>query len=440
MKYDAIIIGAGPGGCETALWIHRLGGRAVLVEKGEVGGVCTNRGCIPTKAMASGCEALDSVKRAGEFGIETGQPKVDPEALFKRRDRVCLTLRKGVEKLLSDAGVEVFRGEGRITSANTVEAAGKPLEGKALVIATGSTPVGLPGMEIDHEYVLSGDDAATSKTLPKAVVIVGGGFIGCEYASIYARLGCKVTLIEALNRILPSEDEEISAALQASLSKQADILVGIRVDSIDKKAKDVTAGGRRIPADLVLMAVGRRPLMPAGLEGTGVAVDRSGIKVDKAMRTNVEGVFAVGDAAAGLKLAHVAYAGAEAAARNIMGEHFEADFSAIPWCVFTSPEVARVGLAQNEAKTPVRTGRSEYIENGKARCQGEREGFCKVVADEATGALIGVHFIGAHASDLIGEASLAVRMKMTCREIAKTIHPHPTLSELLPEACRKAGF
>ena len=440
MRYDAVIIGGGPGGYEAALWISRLGGKAALVERGEMGGVCTNRGCIPTKALAAGCDALERIRRAGEFGIESGQPKVDVGVLFKRRDRVCLTLRKGVEKLLSDASVEVVRGEGKVASANTVVAGGRTLEGRALIVATGSAPVGLPGMEIDHEYIISGDDAATLSKLPESVAIVGGGFIGCEYASIYARLGCKVTIIEMQDRLLPTEDGEISKALQSALSRQMDILTGVRVESVDRKAKTLKAAGREIPADLVLMAVGRRPILPEGLDTLGVIADKAGIRVDEKMETNVKGVFAVGDAAAGLKLAHVAYAGAKAAAKNIMGKPSKADFPAVPWCVFTAPEIARVGIAEGDAKSTVRIGRSEYVANGKARCQGEREGFCKVVAEEGTGIILGVHLVGAHASDLIGEASLAVAMGMTCQDVERTIHPHPTLSEIFQDACRRAAL
>lgn len=439
MKYDAVILGGGPGGCETALWISRLGGKAVVVEKGEVGGVCTNCGCIPTKALAAACDVLESGRRGGEFGIVQSEPRIDWGAIFKRRDRISMTMRKGVEKRLSDAKVELVRGEAKISSATSVALGDRILEGRALVIASGSAPVGLPGMELDHNFIISGDDAARSVKLPRKVVIIGGGSIGCEYASIYSRLGSDVTIVEALSRLLPTEDPEISQTLEKGLSKNVKVLTGTPVKSVDKAAKTVTAGGESISADTVLLAIGRRPVLPDGFEKLNVAVDKFGIMVDTTMRTTIEGVYAAGDVVSGLKLAHVAYSGARAAASNIMGEKFEANFSAVPWCIFTSPEIARVGKTEDEAKIPVRVGRADYLSNGKARCMGEREGFCKVVVDDASDVIIGVHMIGAHASDLIGEAALAVGRSMTASEVANNIHPHPTLSELLQEACRQSA-
>jgi dihydrolipoamide dehydrogenase len=439
MKYDAIIIGAGPGGYECALHIARLGGKVVVIEKGELGGVCTNRGCIPTKALIASAEAFESVKRAAEYGFETATVKANPELLFKRRDRVALTLRKGVEKLLADAKVEVVKGEARVKSADTVEAAGRVFQGRNIVIATGSLPAGLPNIPLDGEFVLSGDDAAASSKLPGRVVIIGGGFIGCEYASLYSRLGCAVTLIEALPRLLSTEDEEISSALEKALSKDVKIMTDTRVDSVDKTKRLVIAGKMEIPADMVLLAVGRKAVLPEGIASLGVQLDRGWVKVDSKMRTTAPNVYAIGDVACGLKLAHVAYEGAKVASHNIMGKEMDADFEAVPWCVFSAPEIARVGLTEKEAKQPVRIGRSEYIANGKARCMGERQGFCKVVAKEATGEILGVHIIGAHASDLIGEAALAVRNMLTLSDVIGTIHPHPTLPEIFKQACENAN-
>jgi dihydrolipoamide dehydrogenase len=439
MKYDAVIVGGGPGGYEAALWVSRLGGKAVLAERGELGGVCTNRGCIPTKALAASLAAYESILRAGEFGVDVPSSKLNMEGVFRRRDRVSVTLRKGVEKQLADAGVEAVKGEGRIVSSSKVQVGDKTLEGRAIVVATGSEPSGLPGIGIDHDFVISGDDAAAISTLPANLVIVGGGFIGCEYASIFSGLGSRVTLIEALPDILPLEDSDVSAALEKSLSGKVRILKGVRVESADGRTKSVKAAGESIPADKVLLAVGRRPVLPAGLAEAGVRCDRQGVAVDSTMRTSVKGIYAVGDAVNGLKLAHVAYAGAQVAARNIMGERCEADFSDVPWCVFTSPEIARVGITEREAKGRIMVGRSDYLSNGKARCLGERGGFCKVIAEEGSGVILGVHIVGAHASDLIGEAAVAVGKRLTLADVTGTIHPHPTLTEIFKEACQKAS-
>jgi len=439
MKYDAVIVGAGPGGVEAALRVSRLGGRAALVELGELGGVCTNRGCIPTKALAASADLHSSLTRAMEFGVDVPAYTVNREALFKRRDRVAQTMRLGVAKLLSEAKVDVVRGTGRMVSNTEVDVGGDVLEGRTIVIATGSEPAGLPGIGLDHEFVVSGDDAASMASLPGKVVIVGGGFIGCEYASIYSRLGAKVTLIEALPRILSQEDPDVSELLRKSLSKSADILTNVKVESADREAKTVKAGGVEYAADMVLLAVGRKPVLPEGLDDISVEYGKAGIVVDSMMRTSVDNVYAVGDVASPLKLAHVASAGGETAARNIMGDKRELDLTAVPWCVYTAPEVARVGITEAEAKSGVRVGRAEYTANGKARCMGEREGFCKVVVDDASDAIVGVHIIGAHASDLIGEAAAAVKAKAKAGSLADTIHPHPALCELIREACRSAS-
>jgi len=438
MKYDAVIIGGGPGGYETALRIAKLDGKAALVERRHFGGVCTNVGCIPTKTLIASCEVLDDIRRSSEFGIDVPQHALNHQALFKRRDRVVLTMRKGVEKLLQDAKVDVYRGEAKLTSKNTVEVNGIRIEANNIVVASGSQPAPLPGVPIDHEYVLSGDDAASSTNIPANIVIIGGGIIGCEYASIYSRLGSKVTLVEALPRILPTEDEDVSYALHKSLSNDMRIITGTKVGSVDKTTKTVKVASENIPADVVILAVGRKPNLPQGLSELGVATDRNGIKVDARMRTNIENIYAVGDVTDGIKLAHVAYAGAEVAAQNIICEDTEADFSCIPWCIFTHPEVARVGVSEREANVKIRVGRAEYVGNGKARAMGERDGFCKVIVDDENDTILGAHIVGSHASSLIGEAALAVKYKMHAHQVTETIHPHPTLTELFKQACENA--
>jgi dihydrolipoamide dehydrogenase len=441
MNYDAVIIGSGPGGYETALRVAALKGRAMVIEKGALGGVCTNRGCIPTKSLAATCDILEDIRRGNEFGIEVAGPMLRSSDLFMRRDRVSMTLRKGVEKLLTDAGVDVAYASASLVSPTEVDVGGRKIQGRNIVIATGSEPLGLPNIPLDNDYVVSGDYAASMSVLPSSVVIIGGGFIGCEYASIYSRLGCKVTLVEALPSILAQEDQDISSTLQKMLSKSVDVMTNTKVESVDRASKTVRVHGKDVPADMVLMAVGRRPVIPEGLERVGVQADRAGIRVDRFMRTNKDGIYAVGDVTPAPRLAHVAYAQAETAASNIMGHNVQVDLTKVPWCVFTSPQIARIGLTEQEARSSgiaVLVGRADYLANGKARCMGERNGFCKLIAERKTGLILGVHIIGAHASDLIGEASLALKMGLTISDVAGAIHPHPTLTELFKEACKVA--
>jgi dihydrolipoamide dehydrogenase len=437
MIYDAAVIGAGPGGYECALGVRRLGGSVVLIEKGDIGGVCTNAGCIPTKALAASCEVYGLIKKSGEFGIDTGEIALDMKKIISRRDRISATMRRGVEKLLNDAGVEVVTGEARFKSEKEVEVDGKTFEAKNIVVASGSLPSGVGSIVLDGEYVISGDDAAKAGYIPNEVVIIGGGFIGCEWASIYSKLGSKVTLVEAMDYILPGEDKDISEEIRRILSRDIDILTSTKVESIDSKGRKVRCGDADIPADMVLLAVGRKPNIPEGLLNIGVEASDDGIIVSDSMMTTVEGIYAIGDVARGYKLAHTAYAGAEVAAKNIMGITSKADFSAVPWCIFTHPEIGRVGITENEAKDPL-VGRAEYLSNGKARCMGERGGFCKVIAERETRRILGVHIIGAHASDLSGAAALAIRNKLSLTDVSETIHPHPTLAEILKAACDDA--
>ena len=438
MKYDAAIIGAGPGGYECALKIARMGKKAILFEKDAAGGVCTNRGCIPTKSLAASADVSDIIRASSEFGIQSRHLGPDVKALYRRRDRIVATLRKGVERLLSDAGVKVVMQEAKIGSACQVLAGQKAYDAKNIIIATGSAPTGVGPLELDHDFVISGDDAATLDYLPKKVAVIGAGFIGCEYAAIYSSLGCEVALIEAQDRLLPGEDHDISALLERQLSRRLVIRKGARVESIDPKNHCVSTSDEAFDCDRVLLAVGRRPVYPPGMLDIGVDVEEGGIIVDSGMRTNIDNVYAIGDVTTNLKLAHAAYAAADVASKNAFGHDESVDYSAIPWCVFTQPEVGRMGITEALAPKGSLTGVANYLSNGKARCMGERYGFAKVILEKDSHKLIGAHIMGARASDLIGEAALALKNGLTAEEVSSTIHPHPTLCELIKSACEDA--
>jgi dihydrolipoamide dehydrogenase len=430
MRYDALIIGGGPGGFEASIRISQAGGNALLVEKENLGGVCTNRGCIPTKAMVAGCNALDTVGSSMELGIDAKVSGLDLGVFFKRRDRIVSTLRRGVEKIVSDSGVKVVNGEAEIVSKDRIRVGKEEFEGGNIIIASGSVPTSVPGVDFDGEYVISGDEASCIRDVPDRVLIIGGGFIGCEYAGIFSRLGANVTLIEALDRLLPGEDEDISRMVEKGLAKRVDVLTGMRVEGVDKDSRTVKANGESHKADLVIVAAGRRIALPNGVKEIGVKVSGGLVAVDEHMMTSIPGVYAIGDVCTKYKLAHVASAHARVCAANIMGKEVAMDESAIPWCVFTMPEAARIGLRESDVENPV-VGRGEYIANGMARCLGQREGFCKVIAKD--GLIAGVHIYGAHASELVGEALMIIGLKPA--DVIKRIHPHPTLTEVLYAAC-----
>ncbi len=435
MTYDAAVIGAGPGGYECALKIAAKGGKVIVFERDLVGGVCTNRGCIPTKTLAESANLVDKIASASSFGVEVELSGIDNIKLLKRRDRVSMILRKGVEKLLSDAGVELVYSEAEIVSAKKVMAKGKSYGVKNIVVATGSVACGVGSLELDHEFVISGDDAATSHKLPTKVVIIGAGFIGCEYAAIYGSLGCDVTLIEAEDRLLPQEDKMISELLEQVLSKRVAIRTSARVEAIDADEKIVSCANESFSCDLVLLAVGRKPVYPKGLGSVGVKFEAQGIPVDVQMKTNVNGIYAIGDVTTHQQLAHAAYEAAKVAADNILGGTSSIDYSTLPRCVFTQPEVGRVGVTEEDAPEGALIGVASYLANGKARCMGEKFGFAKVIVDKESHTLLAAHIMGARASDLIGEATLAVKNRITAEQIIATIHPHPTLCELLKSAC-----
>jgi dihydrolipoamide dehydrogenase len=468
---EIIIIGAGPGGCAAAFAAARAGAKVTLVDRGDMGGTCLNRGCIPTKTLKASADALETASRLREFGIETCPPPggdaapltfgVNMAAVAARKEKVRQTLAGGLEKTCAALGVRRIRGQARLLPGRKLEALTadgvETLGGDAVILATGSTPLDLPSLPADHVRVLSSDDALNLAAVPRRVLVVGGGVIGCEFAFILRAFGAQVTLVEGLDRLLPlpSVDADISRLLQREAKKR-----GLQT-LLAQTLKDVSVSGGAVTCrlgpspfvegaagpesslevDAVLTAVGRAPTSrDLHLDEVGVKTDGRGwIIADDGMRTTAEGIYAIGDALGPdrIMLAHAAAAEGLCAVANCLGDKTNMDYGAVPGAIFTTPEIGVVGLTEAQARESGRAVRSSLVqirEMGKAHAMGELAGFFKLVCEEGSGRILGAHIAGAHASDLIAEATLAVASGCTCRDLAGVIHAHPTLAEGLQEA------
>ena len=453
------IIGAGPGGYSAAFAAAKAGVEVTLVERAKLGGTCLHTGCIPTKTLRSSADVLEMSGRLAEFGI-TGECalKADMPAIVNRKRKVTATLQTGLEKTCAQLKVRVVYGKAGLVSAKLVHvttAEGtEEVESDNVIIATGSSPLELPALPVDHARVLSSDDALELQAVPPSLIIVGGGVIGCELAFIYRAFGSKVTVVEGQNRVLPlpSVDEEISRLLQREMKKKG-IAVELshtvsRVTPCDGGAAveiapfPTGAGDSRVlNASAVCVTVGRVP-NTAGLAEAGIALDQRGwIVVDDTLETSVPGVYAIGDVTGPrrIMLAHMAAAEAHTAVHNILHPEKKKvqSYTVVPSAIFTSPEIGDVGLTEEQAREQGIAARSavfQFRELGKAQAMGALSGLFKIVAEEGTGKLLGVHIAGAHASDLIAEATFALQKGCSARDLFETIHAHPTLSEGLYEA------
>lgn len=448
--FDVTVIGAGPGGYVAAIRAAQLGMRVAVVEKNRLGGTCLNTGCIPTKAMLASVEALNTARKGREFGFTTGDVQPDYPAMVKRRDRIVEQLHGGVGMLLKKNGIEVIRGTAEFEGSHTLRVAGDAGERRvtsgSVIIATGSRCSRPPIPGADLEGVLDSDQLLKLGRVPGRLAIIGAGPVGLEWGDIFGELGSRITVLEMADRVLPPADREMSAELGKCLQKKGfDILTGVAVEAIERVGADLVIRYRRggeapatVNADVVLIAAGRKPVSDGlGLERIGVRLERGLIPVNDQMKTSVAGLYAVGDVTPGLPLAHTASAGGEVAAETIGGRDRHLDQASIPSCVYTSPEVAWVGLTEEQARVDhedVRVGRFPFRNLGRAQASGHRDGLVKVVADGRYGEILGVHMIGAHVTDLISEAVLAISMEATVEEIFHAVHAHPTLPEALHEA------
>jgi dihydrolipoamide dehydrogenase len=470
--FDVVVVGGGPGGYPAAMRAAQYGLRVALIEKERAGGVCLNWGCIPTKAMLRSAEVLETLQHSADFGVLADNVRLDYPAVLKRKDAVVKGLTDGVGQLLKANGVTVYKGHARFTSPNVLEvvgvgksplgehgplynapadARGQPqasVTGRNIIIATGSTPAQLPIPGVDLPGVINSDGAFLLREVPKRIVIVGGGAVGTEWATMFSAFGSEVTLVELLPNLLPVEDEDMGRTLARSFQKR-----GIKVLTSSTVAKIEEAGKRlkvtitdkdgkdeqTVEADNVLIGVSRRPnTLDLGLDRTGVQTDKRGyINVDDQLRTNVDRVFAIGDVVGKVLLAHVATHQGLVAAGVIAGHDERIDYKAVPAATFTHPEVASVGLTEakaREAGHDVVLGKFPFAALGRAQTYGSTEGLIKVVADKKYGEVLGVHIIGPSASDLIPEGVLALQLEATLEDVANTIHAHPTLGEGSMEA------
>jgi dihydrolipoamide dehydrogenase len=447
MKTDVVVVGTGPGGYVAAIRCAQLGLSVAAVEDDRPGGVCLNWGCIPTKALLRNAEVLGLVNRAAEFGIRvSGVEASYPEAVQRSR-RVADRMAKGVEFLFRKHKIMLVRGRGTLRARNVVEVAGgaepATLEAaRAVILATGSTPKSLPGVAIDERTVVSSTGAVRDEQAPASVAVIGAGAVGVEFADVYAAYGTTVTILEALPRLLPLEDEDVSKEVTRAFTRRGiAVRTGVRVQSVKPGAAGVVVetDGGRVEAAQVLMAVGRAARVEGvGLEPLGLALDRGFVKVSPRMETSVPGIYAIGDMAGPPLLAHKAMAEGVLAAEVIAGRGGRPlDYTNVPSCTYCRPQVASLGLSEARAKEGGRTvtvGRFPFTASGKAVALGDTEGFVKVVADQATGELLGVHIVGAEATEIIHEFAVGRTLEATLEELIHTIHAHPTLSEAALEA------
>jgi dihydrolipoamide dehydrogenase len=452
---NLVIIGAGPAGYVGAIRAAQLGANVTLVEKEEVGGTCLNVGCIPTKVLTSAAYTLSSLKHAGRWGLNVHGTDLDFSQLMKRKQMVANRSVSGVKSLLKARGVNFIKGTATFLDEKKIEVrledkTTKKLEADKILIATGSVPIQLPIPGIESDGVIDSTGALSLTSVPKSMLIIGGGAIGCEFAYIYHSFGTKIFIVEMLSQIIPGEDEEISSGLRNSMERS-----GIKIFTSSKVSKIAPAkegkmtvtisaskGETNVEVEKVLVSVGRKAnTKDMGLEKLDIKMDRGTIVVDEHLRTNLPHIFAAGDCIGNWLLAHVAFMEAEIAMENALGQDKKMDYTAVPCCIFTHPEIGSAGLNQKQAKErgiEVNTGKFPMVACGRAQAENEIEGFVKIVAEKNSGEILGAQILGHRATDLIAELTLAIKMGAKTQDIIDTIHAHPTLSEPVREAVLKA--
>jgi dihydrolipoamide dehydrogenase len=456
MSYDLVIIGGGPGGYNCAIRAGQLGLKTAIIEsRGKLGGTCLNVGCIPSKALLHASEYYEAAaKTFPSMGVKIEGLALDMGAFMKQKDDAVEGLTKGVEFLMRKHKVEYVQGFGRIVSAGKVEVAGaagakQTLETKNIVIATGSEPAGLPNVDIDEARVVTSTGALTLKRVPEKMIVIGAGVIGLELGSVWRRLGSEVTVVEFLDRITPGVDNEIATAFQRTLKKQGmKFELGHKVTGVEKTRDGLlisiepAKGGqaRTLEADVVLVAIGRKPFTTnLGLENAGVRFDQRGFIETDHFKTNVAGIYAIGDCTHGPMLAHKAEEEGIAAAQIIAGKWGHVNYDVIPSVIYTDPEVATVGKTEEEMKAEGREykiGKFPFMANSRARTNHETEGMVKIIEDAATQRVVGAHLIGAGVGEMIGEICVAMEFGASAEDIARTCHAHPTMSEAIREAAK----
>jgi dihydrolipoamide dehydrogenase len=450
--YDAIVLGGGPGGYVCAIRLAQLGQKVVCIEEEEYGGVCLNWGCIPSKALIANAHFVEKSRHIGDHGLVVGEVSVDVTKMQKWKDGIVKKLTGGVRGLVKNNGGELLEGKGRLIDAKTVEVTTKTGEKrrvtatKGIVIATGSATIQVPGFEFDGKTVIGAREAVSLPSVPKRLLVIGGGVIGLELGMVYQCFGSTLTVVELTPNLLPGTDPDAVKIVERTITKRGGtILKNARAESVargpDGVSVTVSSAGasQKIECDVVLVAVGMKPRSKGiGLEELGVEIDQRGfIKTDDVCATNVKGVYAIGDVSGPPMLAHKASKEGEVCAEVIAGKHAGKDWVTVPGIIFTDPEIASVGLTEQQAKEQgieFKTGRFPFSALGRAMSIGETDGFVKVITDTRSGRVVGIHIVGPSASDLISEGALALEVVATAEDLAMTIHPHPTLGEALMEA------
>jgi dihydrolipoamide dehydrogenase len=456
MQYDLIVLGSGPGGYVAAIRASQLGMKVAVIERESLGGICLNWGCIPTKALLKSAQVFEYITHAADYGITVGNAKQDFPAIIKRSRGVAEGMSKGIQFLFKKNKIEAVMGTGVLKKGGKVEvtdAAGKKAEhsAKHIIIATGARSKDLPNVKQDGKKIFGYREAMNLPAQPAALVVMGSGAIGMEFAYFYAAMGTKVTVVEYLDRILPREDEEVSKEMLRIMKKKGiEFMVGTAVESVDTKGKgcvvstkDKAGAVTKLECDVVLSAVGiSTNLEGIGLEEVGIKTEKGIIVTDDYYATNVPGYYAIGDIVKGPALAHVASAEGITCVEKIAGQHVQPiDYNNIPSCTYCWPEVASVGLTEAEAKEKgyqVKVGKFPFSASGKAAAAGAKDGFVKVIFDAKYGEWLGAHMIGANVTEMIAEVVVARRLETTGHEIIKSIHPHPTMSEAIMEAAAAA--
>ncbi len=442
-EYDVAVIGGGPGGYVCAIRAAKLGKKVILVEKRDLGGTCLNRGCIPTKALLHSAEVYHEAKNSSAIGVNVKDVTFDYAVMAKNKSDISAKLRSGVGYLLKGNKVTVVNGEAKLTGATSFAVDGKTYTASNIVLAMGSAPARIPIPGIDLEGVVNSDGVLVADKCPKSVVIIGGGVIGIEFATLFSTLGVKVTVIEMLGKIMgPATDEEASTLMLKILKKRGvDIHLNAKVVSIEKGMKvNYEEDGKACVAEgeQVVVSIGRTAQTKGiGLEELGIKMNRAFVEVDDELRTSIPNIFAIGDITGKIQLAHVASAQGLTAAANAAGGHNKMSYDIVPSCIYTSPEIASVGLNEQQAKEKglnVKIGKFAVAGNGRSKIMGEAEGFCKLITDAVTGEIYGAVIVAPRATDMISEIGTAMKAEATLEEIADTIHPHPTVSEIIMES------
>lgn len=459
-EYDLVILGGGTGGYVAAIRASQLGLKTAVIEKGKLGGTCLHKGCIPSKALLRSAEVFATAKRGEEFGVMAHEVSLNFGKVQERKNKIVDQLHKGVQHLMKQGKIDVYEGTGRILGPSIFS----PMPGtisvemnsgeenemlipKNVIIATGSRPRTLPGLEPDNEFVMTSDEALAMESLPKSIIIVGGGVIGIEWASMLSDFGVDVTVIEYADRIIPTEDKEISKEMQRLMKKKGvNTVTSAKVlpETLQKDdgviiSAEIKGEAKEFKAEKILVSVGRQANIEGiGLENTDIQIEKGYIAVNEYFQTKESHIYAIGDCIGGLQLAHVASHEGIVAVEHIAGQNpSPIDYSHVSKCIYSNPEAASIGLTEDEAKEKgykIKVGKFSFRAIGKALVLGESDGFVKIVANEETDDILGVHMIGPHVTDMISEAGLARVLDATPWEVAHTIHPHPTLSEAIGEA------